>query len=131
MTLFAPRLLLRARLEETRLAGNRGRNTGQGTRVQVEQEACERGAGSRGGRRALAFSLGIGRPGRWTVGHPVVDQERDPRVREEVVGLAGRGVGGHDDGRVGVVGSRREVGVGHEGDVWGEVITCCQMQLEL
>jgi hypothetical protein len=41
VTLLAPRLLLRARLEEACLTGNCGRDAGQGTGVQVEEEASE------------------------------------------------------------------------------------------
>ena len=47
---------------------------------------------------------------------PVVDEQRDTRIGEEVLGLEGARVGGHDDGgaRVPVI---REEGVVHQGDV--------------
>lgn len=81
VALLTPSLLFRTRLKEARLAGDRGGDAGQRTGVQVEQEASERGAGSRGRRRSFPVSLGIGCPGRWTVRYPVVDQERNARVR--------------------------------------------------
>lgn len=48
-----------------------------------------------------------------------------------MVGFTGGRVGGHDDGWEWVIGSRGEVGIGHEGDVRGEVfVACSEMELE-
>lgn len=58
-----------------------------------------------------------------------MDQQRHPRVGQEVVCFPRCGVGGHDDGGVGVERGRGKIGVRHQGDVWCLVITCCQMQL--
>lgn len=47
-----------------------------------------------------------------------------------MVGLSGCGVGGHDDGRVGVERGGGEVGVGHERNMGSEfIVTCRQMKL--
>jgi hypothetical protein len=41
MTLLAPRLLLRARVQESRFSGDSSGDTGEGTGVQVEKQACQ------------------------------------------------------------------------------------------
>ena len=46
-----------------------------------------------------------------------------------MVGFAGGGIGGHDNCRVRVKRSRGEIGIGHERNVGGEAIACCQMEL--
>lgn len=51
------------------------------------------------------------------MGYPVVDQDRDMRVLDEVDGFLGGGVGGHDDGRCGSEWGGSEEGVVHERDV--------------
>ena len=49
-----------------------------------------------------------------------------------MVGFTGGRVGGHDDGWEGVIGGRGEVGIGHEGDVRGEVVVACsEMELDM
>lgn len=58
-----------------------------------------------------------------------MNQERDTRVGQEMVCLARCGVGGHDNGRVGVKGGGRKVGIGHQRDMRREIVACCQMQL--
>lgn len=70
--------------------------------------------------------------GRWTVGDPVVDEEGDAGIGEEVEGLLGGWVRGHDDCWVGGVGSGGKVGVVHEGDVRGWIRregAGCEMEL--
>lgn len=58
-----------------------------------------------------------------------MDQERDSRVRKEVEGLAGSGIGCHDDGRVRTEWGRGEVGVGHQGDVGSLAVAGSKMEL--
>lgn len=64
-----------------------------------------------------------------TVGYPVMHQQGNTGVAQQVVGLPRGGVGGHDDGRIRVVGSRGKIGVGHKGNMGSQVVTCCQMKL--
>ncbi len=56
---------------------------------------------------------------------PVVDQERDSRVIDEVEGLFGGRVGGHYDDGARVVRGGWQIGVIHEGDVRIEGIAGC------
>lgn len=53
------------------------------------------------------------------MGDPVVDEEGDMGICEEMICLPGRRISGHYDGWVRIKGRRRQVGVGHEGDVGG------------
>lgn len=58
-----------------------------------------------------------------------MDEERDVWVGNEVVCLAGGGVGCHDYSGGGCERCGWEVGVVHEGDMWELVGACCQVQL--
>jgi len=58
---------------------------------------------------------------------PVVDEEGDVRVGDQVERLLRGGVGGHDYGWGGGVGRRREVRIIHERDVWVQVRACRKM----
>lgn len=60
---------------------------------------------------------------------PIVDQQRDVWIRDEVEGFLGGWIGGHDYGGRGRVGGGGEVGVVHEGDVWEVTGACCEMEL--
>lgn len=56
---------------------------------------------------------------------PIVNQQGDTRVVDEVQSLLRRWIGGHDDHRSWTKGSGGKVGVIHQGDVGEEVIACC------
>lgn len=58
-----------------------------------------------------------------------MDEQGDSRISQEMVCFPRRWVGGHYDRWMRVERSRREIGIRHERDVGGEVITCCQMKL--
>lgn len=57
--------------------------------------------------------------------YPIVDEEGDAWVGEEVEGFFGGGVGGHYYYGGGGEGGAGEVGVVHQGDVGEEVGACC------
>ena len=61
------------------------------------------------------------------MGHPVMDKKRDTRVVDEVQSLFGSWVGGHNDHRARVKGSRWEVSIIHERNVRMECIACREM----
>lgn len=61
--------------------------------------------------------------------HPVVDEEGDIGVGDEVKGLFRGGVRGHYYGWSGAVGRGGEVCVVHQGDVGKLVRACCEMEL--
>lgn len=63
---------------------------------------------------------------------PVVHQEGNARVGDEVCGLLGGRVCGHDDCWVRREGCFGEIGVVHEGDMRGRMGregACCEMKL--
>lgn len=47
-----------------------------------------------------------------------MNEQRDVRIGDEVVGFLGGGIGGHDDGWAGRKRRRGKVGIVHEGDMW-------------
>ena len=65
------------------------------------------------------------------MGNPVVHQERDTRVGDEIQGLFGGWIRGHDDGRVRRERRRGKVGIVHEGDVRKEVSTGSEVELDV
>ena len=63
------------------------------------------------------------------MGNPVVDEQGDVWVGDEVIGFLGGRVGCHYYRRRAAVWRGGEVGVVHEGDM-GEVVgACCEMKL--
>lgn len=114
MSLLAPSLLIGPRFQEPRGPRDGRRDTGQSAGVDVQEQTGQRRPGGCGGRGAVAaFDVGGGAD--WgAVRDPVVDEEGDSGVGEEMVGFTGGRVGGHDDGWEGVIGGRGEVGIGHE-----------------
>lgn len=129
MPLLAPTLLLGTGIQEARRAGDGGRDAGQSARIDVQQQAGKGGASGSGRRGAVAGAAGVRSTGGRAVRHPVMDQERNSRVSKKVEGLAGGGIGRHDDGRVRTEGGRGEVGVGHEGYVGSLAVAGGEMQL--
>lgn len=119
MPRLAPPLLLAAPLHHPRRPLDRRAYGRKSAGVDVQHQACERGA--RGLGRWRAFSPGeVGGEGRGPVRDPVMHEEGDVGVGEQVQRLPRGGVGGHyDAGVVTVRGEGRagEVGVVHEGDV--------------
>ena len=58
-----------------------------------------------------------------------MNEEGHPRVGQKMVGFPRGRVGGHDDCWMRVEGSGREIGIRHERNMGGEIVTCCQMKL--
>jgi len=63
------------------------------------------------------------------MGNPVVDEERDSRIRNEVVGLLRFRVGGHDDDGRRCEGCRGQVGVVHQRDMRNLIMARRQVEL--
>lgn len=127
MRAAVPALLVAAGLDEARGTVDGGRDAAHGAGVEVEQQRGEGGRGRALGRDGGGVGRGIGEAagggGGRAVRDPVVHEEGDMWVGEEVGHLLGGGVGGHDDewGRGVGRGRGREVGVVHEGD-GGDVV---------
>ena len=128
MLLLGPLLLLAAGLEYHCLPVHRARDARHGGRVHLHEHVGEAaGAAADGAAFALGAGGDVGRAG----ADPVVGEEGDVGVLEEIEGFLGGGVGGHDDEGTGgeagagvgmwiggvVEGVGGEVGVVHEGDM--------------
>lgn len=125
MRLLAPPLLVGPLLQEPRRARDRRTDRRQRRRVEVQQQTGQTTPG-RGRRRGTGprarQRVGVCRRRRRAVADPVVHQQADFRVREEVARLDALSVGRHDDhgARVRVVvGVRGQEGVVHQRDVRG------------
>lgn len=117
MGLLAPLLLVGALLEEPGCPGDRGADARQRRRVDVQQQAGQTAPRGGGGRRPGSRPRDrVARRRRGPVRNPVVHQQADFGVREEVAGFDALCVCRHDDhGPVvrGGAGVGRQEGVVH------------------
>lgn len=116
MLLLAPDLFVAALLHHPSFAVDRRADTAQRAGIDIQEKTGETRP-----RRfwwGRTFAREVGRSAsRWPVGYPVVHEDGDVRVFDQVDGFLGGGVGGHDDaGRGGKWGGWEE-GVVHQGDV--------------
>ncbi len=127
MTFLTPGLFLTALIDDPCGAIDGCTYAAQSTGVDVEKKTCQTRSCGLWWRRAFAGGV---RDACWrAVRDPIMDQQRYSRVVDEIEGLFGGGVGGHDDDGAGVVRGGGKVGIVHERDMRIESVACCQVKL--